>query len=128
MINDNSDRLEGTTCQVAQKAPEMLRGAQSVMASSVSFGTISGERPFVPKSASIASEPAEKMIAAGCLGSRSRWIRGQRIGRACHELVRIPPWWSGSGPIAVSVRDEMPRGTYGFTKVSGLGGTGSFRR
>jgi hypothetical protein len=95
MIDDYSDRLEETTCQAAQKAPEMLRGAQSVMASSVSFGTISGERPFVPKSASIASEPGEKMIAAGCLGSRSRWIRGQRIGRACHELAlqALPSWW-----------------------------------
>src|SRR5436190_10165174 len=87
MIDDNSDRVEETTCQVAQKAPEMLRGAQSVMASLVSFGTISGERPFVPKSASIASEPAKKMIGAGCPGSRSRWIRGQRIGRECRELA-----------------------------------------
>jgi hypothetical protein len=65
----------------------MLRGAQSVIASLVSFGTISGERPFVPKSASIASEPTKKMIGAGCPGSRSRRIRGQRIGRERHELA-----------------------------------------
>jgi hypothetical protein len=40
--------------------------AQSVTASLVWSGTIRGELPFVPKNASIASELAVKVIAAGC--------------------------------------------------------------
>jgi hypothetical protein len=47
------------------------RDAQFVMASSVSSGTTRGEPPFVPGSASIASELAGQVTATGCPGSKS---------------------------------------------------------
>jgi hypothetical protein len=48
------------------KPPDAL----SVTASLVSSGTIRGKLLFVPKNASIASELAAKVTAAGCPGSK----------------------------------------------------------
>jgi hypothetical protein len=51
----------------------MLGAAQSVMASLVWFGIISGECPFVPKNVSIALESAGKVIGLGWTGFKPRW-------------------------------------------------------
>ena len=47
------------------------RDAQFVTASLVSSGTTRGGPPFVPGSASIASEPAGQVTGIGCPGSKS---------------------------------------------------------
>lgn len=74
------NRRTGTTkprgdgqCATAPRVLDMAepRDAQSVTANLVSSDTTRGEPRFVPRSASIASELAEKVTALGCPGSKS---------------------------------------------------------
>src|SRR5258705_5230209 len=72
-------------CPPAPKVLHMAepRDAESAMASLVSSGTTRGEPPFVPGSASIASELAGKVTAIGCPGSSSP-------PTSCHRTARGP--------------------------------------
>src|SRR5882672_8082747 len=56
------------------------------MASLVSSGTTRGEPPFVPRSASIASELAGQVTAIGCPGSKSPWTRRQKTARGLYDV------------------------------------------
>src|SRR5215470_14584090 len=72
-------------------APKILdtakpRDAQSVMASLVSSGTTRGALPFVPRRVSTASEPAGKVTAIGCPGSKSRWPSCKRTARGRYDV------------------------------------------
>ena len=58
------------------------RGAQFVMASLVSSSTTRGEPRFAPRSASIASELARRVIAIGWLGSKSPSTNCRRTAQA----------------------------------------------
>src|SRR6516164_6109716 len=60
--------------------------AQSVTASLVSSGTTRGELPFVPKSASIASELAAKVTAPGCPGSKLPSASCPRTARGHYDI------------------------------------------
>ena len=63
------------------------RDAQYVTASLVSSGTTRGECPSVPRSASIASELAERVTAIGCPGCKSPRRRRQRTAVAWYVLT-----------------------------------------
>jgi hypothetical protein len=69
--DDNAKRRP--PCPTAPKVLDLAepRDAQFVTASLVSFGTTRDARPFVPRSASIASEFAGQVIAIGWVGSKS---------------------------------------------------------
>src|SRR6478736_3650135 len=85
-VCNNKRRLP---CQTAPKVLDHLaepRDAQFVMASLVSSGTTHGEPPFVPGSASIASERAGQVTAVGCPGSTSPWTRRQRTARGLYDV------------------------------------------
>jgi hypothetical protein len=56
------------------------------MASLVSCGTTRGERPFVPGTASIASELAGQVTALGCLGCKSPETKRQKAARGFYDI------------------------------------------
>src|SRR5258705_8602238 len=74
-------------CQTAPKVIDLAepRDAQFAMASLVSFGNTRGEPPFVPRSASIASELAGQVTGVGCPGSKSTWTSCQRTARGRYD-------------------------------------------
>src|ERR1700756_706658 len=89
---DGEKRMIVTTkrrpkCPTAPKVLDLAepRDAQFVTASLVSSGTTRGERRFVPRSASIASELAGKVTAIGWAGSRSPSTSCQRTARGLHD-------------------------------------------
>src|SRR6266481_5356502 len=84
--DDNTKRR--LQCPTAPKVLDVAepRDAQSVMASLVSSGTTRGEPPFVPRSASIASELAGQVTTIGCPGSKSPQTRQQRTARGLYDV------------------------------------------
>ena len=74
MIDDSDDTTKRRLqCRTAPKVLDLAgpRDARFVKASLVSSGTTRGEPPFVPRSASIASELAGQVTAVGWAGSKS---------------------------------------------------------
>jgi hypothetical protein len=63
--------------------------AQSVMANLVSSGTTRGEPPFVPRTASIASDLAAKVTAIGWVGFKFPWTGRQRTARGPYDLTDL---------------------------------------
>jgi hypothetical protein len=61
------------------------RDAQFVMASLVSSGTTRGEPRFAPRSASIASELARRVVAIGWPGSKSPSTSCRRTAQGLYD-------------------------------------------
>ena len=71
LTNDDDNTKRRLQCRTAPKILDVAqpRDAQFVMASLVWSGITRGEFPFVPRSASIASEFAGQVTGIGCPGS-----------------------------------------------------------
>src|SRR6266404_9143071 len=88
MIDDSDDNTKRRLqCPTAPKVLDLAepRDAQFVMASLVSSGTTRDEPPFVPRSASIASELAGQVTAIGWAGSKSPSTSCQRTARGLYD-------------------------------------------
>jgi hypothetical protein len=84
MIDESDDNTKRRLqCPTAPKVLDLAepRDARFVMAGLVSSGTTRGERPFVPRSALIASDLAGQVTGIGCPGSKSPSTKRQGTAR-----------------------------------------------